>query len=133
MSTLGWLASNVSSIFVIITMIEAAINVTNATFSFPNWQYTLIMLAFLVVLIFFNTIGSKVLPALEVISLIGHMAGFVVTIVALWVLCPRNSAKEVFTDIVNNSGWNNTGAACLISQVTVMYCNLGTDALGQRD
>jgi choline transport protein len=125
MSTLGWLASVASSVFVVTTQIEAMIEVTNANFGFPNWQYTLIMLAFLVVTIFFNTWGAKILPMLEIISLFGHLLGFLVVLIPLWVLCPKNSAHSVFLEVVNNGGWSNTGTACLISQVTVMYCNLG--------
>jgi choline transport protein len=125
MSTLGWLASVVSSTFVVTTLVEVMIDIYKPDFGFPNWQYTLIMLAFLVLTIFMNTWGAKVLPMLETISLVGHIAGFVVFFVALWVLCPRNSAHDVFVHVVNNGGWSNTGTSCLISQVTVMYCNLG--------
>jgi hypothetical protein len=41
------------------------------------------------------------------------------------VMCPKNSSKEVFTSFVNNGGWSNIGTACLVSQVSVLYCNLG--------
>ena len=125
MSTLGWLASVASSTFVVATQVQAMIEVTNASFSFPNWQYTLIMLAFLVVTILFNTWGAKVLPMLEVISLFGHLAGFLVVMIPILVLCQKNSAHAVFVEVVNNGGWSNTGTACLVSQVTVMFCNLG--------
>jgi hypothetical protein len=47
MSTLGWLASVASSTFVVTTQIQAMVETTNLSFAgFPNWQYTLIMLAF---------------------------------------------------------------------------------------
>lgn len=129
MSTLGWLASVSSSTFIVTTLIEAMIDITQADFGFPNWQYTLIMLAFLLITIFMNTWGAKVLPMLETVSLIGHIAGFVVTFIALWVLCPRNSAEDVFVKVVNNGGWSNVGTSCLISQATVTYCNLGSDSV----
>jgi choline transport protein len=125
MSTLGWLASVASSTFVVATQVQAMIEVTNASFGFPNWQYTLIMLAFLVVTIFFNTWGAKILPMLETISLFGHLAGFFVVMIPLVVLCQKNSAHAVFLEVVNNGGWSHTGTACLVSQVTVLYCNLG--------
>ena len=125
MSTLGWLASMASSVFVVTTLVEAAIEVSNADFSFTNWQYTLIMIAFILVTILFNTWGAGILPLLETISLFLHIGGWLITLVSLWVLCPRNSASDVFTQVVNSGGWSNTGTACLISQVTVIYCNLG--------
>ena len=125
MSTLSWLASVASSVFVVTTLIETLINVTNSSFAFPNWQYTLIMLAFLVLTIFLNTWGARVLPMLETISLFGHIGGFIITLIPLWVLAPKNPAHAVFAEVVNNGGWSNTGTSCLVAQVTVLYCNLG--------
>jgi choline transport protein len=84
MSTLGWLASCASSVFVCATLIEVLIEITNADFAFPNWQYTLISIAFLFITIFFNTWGAGTLPMIETISLFGHLGGFVVTIIVLW-------------------------------------------------
>lgn len=127
MSTLGWLASVASSVFVVTTLIEVLIDVTNPSFAFPNWQYTLLMLAFLVLTIFLNTWGARVLPMLETISLFGHIGGFIITLIPLWVLAPKNPAHAVFAEVVNNGGWSNTGTSCLVAQVTVLYCNLGSD------
>ncbi|KAI1617196.1 amino acid transporter-like protein [Exophiala viscosa] len=128
MSTLGWLAGAASGLFICSTLIQSLIEITNADFVFPNWQYTLMSIAFLVTTIFFNTWGAKSLPSVETASLIGHMLFFVVTIIPLWVMCPKNSAKEVFTSFVDNGGWGNMGTACLVSQVAVLYCNLGSDS-----
>jgi hypothetical protein len=55
MSTLGWLASVASSTFVVATQIEAMINVTMPDFLFSSWQYFLLMLAFTLITIVFNT------------------------------------------------------------------------------
>src|ERR1700712_1296395 len=55
MSTLGWLASCASSVFVCSTLIEVLIEITHEDFVFPNWQYTLMSIALLVITIFFNT------------------------------------------------------------------------------
>ncbi|KAF1981787.1 amino acid transporter [Aulographum hederae CBS 113979] len=129
MSTLGWLASNASAGFIVTTMIEAGIEITNAEFVFPNWQYTLIVLAFIVLTIFINTWGAKTLPTLEVISLVAHILGFFVFLGILWGMTPRNSAHAVFAEFTDESGWNNIGTACLISQVSVLYCNLGSDSI----
>lgn len=129
MSTLGWLASMASSVFVCTTLVEIAAEVINPDFGFTNWQYTLLMLAFLVITIGFNTLGAKTLPGLETASLFGHGAGFIIVVVAVWVMCPRNDPSDVFTSFVDSGGWGNIGTACLISQVTVMYCNLGSDSI----
>lgn len=129
MSTLGWLSSVASSTFIVTTQIEAMINVTNPDYAFERWQYTLIMIAFTVITIFFNTWGAPVLPSLETFCLFGHVIGFFVIMIPLVVLCPKNSASDVFLDFQDTSGYNNMGAAYLISQVYVMYCNLGSDSV----
>lgn len=69
------------------------------------------------------------MPSLEVACLIGHLLGFLVVLIPLWVLCPKNSAAEVFTKFQDTSGYGNVGTAYLISQVYVMYCNLGSDSI----
>lgn len=85
MSTLGWLASTASSCFVCATLIQSLLEVPNIDFAFPNWQYTLIALAFLVITIGLNTWGAGSLPMIETVSLFGHIIGFFVTIIPLWV------------------------------------------------
>ncbi|CAK3901051.1 amino-acid permease [Lecanosticta acicola] len=129
MSTLGWLASVASSTFVTTTQIQAMIEVTYPDFAFTQWQYTLIMWAFTIITIFFNTSGAPVLPLLEKVFLGGHLLGFFAVMIPLLVLCPKNSAREVFVDFQNHSGYSNIGTAYLISQVYVMYCNLGSDSV----
>lgn len=120
MSTLGWLASLASSVFVCATLIEVCAEVIQPDFGFTNWQFTLLMLALLFVTIGFNTVGSAGLPALETASLFGHAAGFVIVVVVILVMCPRNSPGVVFTSFVDSGDWGNMGVACMISQVTVM-------------
>lgn len=128
MSTLGWFASTASSVFVCTTLIQSLVAVASDAFTFPNWQYTLIMLAFLLITIFFNTWGSPWLPTIETVSLFGHLIGFIVTIVPVWVMAPKASASEVFTSFTATAGWD-LGPACLITQIAVLYCNLGSDSI----
>ncbi|KAF7948988.1 hypothetical protein EAE96_008166 [Botrytis aclada] len=128
MSSLGWIASFASSVFVLATLVEAIIDIRNADFSFSSWQYTLIMIAYLLITIVFNTWGARLLPIIETTSLFGHLAGFLITIIPLWVMAPKNSTRSVFLDVINNGGWSSTGTSCLIAQVSVLYCNLGSDS-----
>lgn len=129
MSTLGWLAAVASSVFIVATQIQCMIEVTQPDYEFTNWQYTLIMIAFVLVTIVFNTWGASFLPALQTASLIGHILGFFVVIIPLLVLCPKNNAHDVFLDFQNNSGYDNMGTAYLISQVFIIYCNFGSDSV----
>ncbi|KAK8241058.1 amino acid transporter-like protein [Phyllosticta capitalensis] len=130
MSTLGWLSSYASSAFVCATLIEICAEILRPEFGFNNWQYTLLMLALIFVTVGFNTVGSSFLPALETTSLFGHFLGWLLVVIICWAMCrPLNAPSEVFTSFVNSGGWSNMGTACLVSQVTVMYCNLGSDSI----
>lgn len=128
MSTLGWLASVASSNFVVATQVQAMIQVRQSDFVFQDWQYVLLMIAFVGITIVFNTWAARTLPALETVSLVGHLAGFLVVLIPLWVLCPKASAAETFTSFEWSGGWA-PGPAFLVSQVTVMYCCLGSDSV----
>jgi choline transport protein len=132
MSTLGWLASTASSCFVCATLIQAMVEVYNVDFVFVNWKYTLIGIAVMVITIFFNTWGAPVLPMIETISLVGHLLGFLVVIIPVWVMAPKNSASDVFLHFEDNGGWGNLGAACCVSTVSVLYCNLVRTRSGMR-
>ncbi|KAI6903080.1 GABA permease-like protein [Hortaea werneckii] len=127
-STLGWLASVAGSNFVLTTQIEAMVEIMRPSFAFENWQYVLLMVAFVAITILFNTWGAKALPALETTSLVGHLVGFFIVLIPLWVLCPKNDASDVFSSFEWQGGWT-PGPGYLVSQVTVMYCNLGSDSV----
>ncbi len=99
MSTLGWIASLASSVYVCGTQIQAMINVLNPDEAMTSWQLTLVMFAIIAITIVFNTVGAKFLPMLETISLFGHIAGFFVVMIPLLVLCPKNSAYDVFVHV----------------------------------
>ncbi|KAK5692184.1 hypothetical protein LTR17_025506 [Elasticomyces elasticus] len=128
MSTLGWIASVASSVYVCGTQIQAMVNVLQPEQVMTSWQLTLIMFAIIAITIVFNTVGAKYLPMLETLSLIGHIAGFFVVLIPLWVMCPKNSAHDVFVHFEANGGWS-LGPAYLVSQVTIIYCNLGSDSV----
>lgn len=122
MSTLGWLASVASSTYVVTTQIEAMIQVYQPDYGFTSWQYLLLQWAFTLITIVFNTYGAGFLPALETGSLIGHLLGFIVVMVPLLVLCPKNTAQEVFVHFENSSGYSSMGVAYLTSQVWRSFC-----------
>lgn len=127
-SALGWLTGNASGYFILSTLVEALVEVYHPDWSFTNWQSTLVMIFFLIATIYFNTWGARLLPAIETVSLVFHLAGFVITIVPLWVLAPKNSASDVFGPVINGGGWSNTGTSFLVGMITILFSNLGPDA-----
>lgn len=129
MTTLGWIASTASSVYVIAWQVQACINVTRPDYAFTSWQIMLIMWAVILMTVLFNTYGQPFFPQLETASLIGHVLGFFVVMIPLWVLCEKNSPRDVFLNFQDQSGWNNMGAAYLTSQIYVLWCCFGSDSV----
>lgn len=127
-SALGWLTGNASGYFILSTLVKALVEVYYPNWTFTNWQATLVMIFFLITTIYFNTWGARLLPAIEIVSLLFHLAGFIITIVPLWVLAPKNSASDVFGPVVNGGGWSHTGTSFLVGTITILFSNLGPDA-----
>lgn len=124
-SAMGWLVGAAGGYYIMQTLLEALIEVYLPDYSFSNWQATLVMMAFVTVTVLFNTLGTKILPMVEIITLFVHVAGFFIILIVLWVLAPKNSAHDVFVEVVNGGGWSNTGLSCLVGSITVLYAQLG--------
>lgn len=127
-SIVAWQPALAGGLYPIIVILETMIVYWNEDFAFTRWQQSLLMIAFGFLTIPFNTFWRRFLPMFEIIVLVLHFAGFFATILPLWILAPKNSASEVFTEVVNSGGWSNTGLSLLIGQVTVLYCMAGFDS-----
>lgn len=78
------------------TLVESLINVYLPKYAFSDWQATLLIIAFVIITALVNTFGARLLPMLERISLGGHFAGFIITVISLWVLaaCPQEFSSR---------------------------------------
>ncbi|KAI8092527.1 APC amino acid permease [Halteromyces radiatus] len=77
-----------------------------------------------------NTFGTRAIGMMNVISLYWHLFGTLGIIISILV-CTRNSpasAKFVFTDFENHSGWNNSGFAVLLGLLQSQYSFTGYDS-----
>jgi amino acid transporter len=60
--------------------------------------------------------GIKYLHKLTFLAMASHVIGYIATIVYLLVkVNPKNTAKFVFTDNTNYSGWDNSGVSSYTS------------------
>ena len=92
-----------------------------------RWHGTLLVIAITLFSIIFNTFLAKRLPFVEVLILILHVCGLFAIIIPLWVLGPRRSAKEVFTEFNNGGDWNSAGTATLVGFSTTITALIGYD------
>ena len=74
------------------------------------------------IIIYFLTVwGAEAMPMFQNLMLIIHCLGFVVVVVVLLVLAPRNPASVVFTQFINGGGWNSMGLSLMIGQISALY------------
>lgn len=130
MTSLGWIASLAGSVYVCADLVRVCVNISYPDLVFTSWQVFLILLGLFLLTIVLNTLGTRVLPTIEVVSLIGHTVGFIVFIGIFWGMSrPLNGSREVFLDFQNNGGWTNYGTVCLLNQVSIIWSMLGSDTI----
>lgn len=93
-----------------------------------TWQATVMMIAVVAFAVLFNTVGAKHLPLFEGAVLGLHVVGLFAVLIPLWILAPKNSAEQVFSEFSNFGGWPTTGGACLIGTLTATGSLGGIDA-----
>lgn len=76
----------------------------------------------------FNIFAAKRLPLFEGVILFFHIFGFFAINVPLWVLAPKASSAEVWTQFDNFGGWSTTGAATIVGQLAAAGAFIGADS-----
>lgn len=122
---MGWQTGIASVGFLAGTQIQGLLVLNYETYQFERWHGTLLVIAVSCFSVIFNTVAAKQLPLVEGLVLILHVFGFFAILIPLWVLAPRTSAKEVFTEFSDNGGWGNVGLSCMIGILSPVFTMLG--------
>ncbi len=120
-STLSWQAGTASGPFLVGTLIQASVTVMSDEYSPTNWEGTLMVIAVTIMTWAFNIWGTKMMPVFQNIMLIVHVFGFWAIIMVFWVLSPRNTTKVTFAQFQNRGGWNSTGLALMVGQLSAIF------------
>lgn len=78
----------------------------------------------------FNIFAAKRLGFFEGLMLLCFFAGLFAVVIPLWVLAPKASSKEVWTEFGTYIGWQPIGLACVIGQISAGGSMIGID--GER-
>lgn len=109
-------------------MVQGLIVLNDPTYVFKRWHGTLLYWAFLAMALVINVWGSRILPHVEYVSMVLHVALFIVLLVVICVVSPiKNSADFVFTDFENETGWQNDGIAWCVGMLSSAYVLVGYD------
>lgn len=130
LSVLGWQAAFASICFLCGTLIQGFLVVNypgpeGYTYDFKRWHGTLLTMAIAVVGTFVNTFLSRFLASLEGLILIIHVFGFFGILIPLWVCGDTASNSTVWAQFANSGGWQTTGLAVVIGQLTPIFSFLG--------
>lgn len=78
------------------------------SYTYKPWHLTLVIICQLLVAGFINMYTFRAVPWLELVAGALHVALWVIFVVVLATLSPRNDADFVFFDREVNSGWTNS-------------------------
>lgn len=117
---MSYQAGNASGFFLAGTIIQCLAMVNYPSYTAPNWQSTMCVLAVVVISGIFNIWFSDYFPMLNNLSMILHIMGFVAVVVVLWVLAPHPPAAEVFLHFNNKGGWSSVPLSLMVGQISAI-------------
>jgi choline transport protein len=107
-------------------MIQELLVINYPDFVRHAWVSSCIYWAILSIGYIANVWGYRVLPMIEKLAMVLHIAFFFVIFIVALVLPPeRKSAAFVFTTFINRSGWKEDGIAWLLGLLTSSYVMVG--------
>ena len=109
-------------------MIQGLMIIFDASYIPQGWHATSMVFATITFCLIFNSFLAKKLPAVEVGMLIFHVVGFFAVLIPLWVLAPRASPQDVFTQLSNFGGWSTNGLAFMVGLLAPVCTLIGADA-----
>lgn len=109
-------------------MIQGLIVLNDSPYVYERWHGSLLVIAILLLCVFFNTFLAQRLPMVERAILVLHIAGFFAIVITLWATAPRLSAKMVFTEFQNLGGWSSQGLSFMVGLLSPIYTLLGVDS-----
>jgi choline transport protein len=113
---LSYQAGNATGFILIGTLIQSTMLLNNPDYASPNWQATLIAIAAIVITIFCNYFGSKLLPRWQNPGFTIHILLYFAFLIPVWRNAPKASSKQVLTDVENLGGWPSLPLSVMIGQ-----------------
>jgi amino acid transporter len=86
------------------------------------------MIAAMIISTSVNVYGVRLLPWLEGVMFMLHIAGFFAILFPLWIMGERTPPEEVFFTFQDNSGWGSIGLACLVGILGPTVTLVGGDS-----
>lgn len=126
----GWWMAVSSLVLFCSSCITALAKLWHPEYAIQRWQSYLCYVSITLFITFYNCCLPKLLPKTNEFSLYLSITSFLICLIILLSMSAPdyNSAKFVFADTENLSGWSNSGIAYLLAIGNAMYPFIGTDA-----
>ncbi|MCJ1350701.1 MAG: hypothetical protein MMC33_000682 [Icmadophila ericetorum] len=127
-TTIAWHASTIGKNYLNASLIQALAELNYPNYVPQKWHAILIFYAIVALSVAVTTLGAKVFPKFEAVTLILHIVGFFFILVTLIYLAPKNSLSDVFQVFINGGGFTSNAQSWLVGSVSVMFTFIGIDA-----
>lgn len=129
MAALGWVTGCPSTAQLTGSLVQGLVYQKYPNVNFGHlWQFSLLVMAILLLAGAFNIFGTRYLPTAEGIFLIIHVLGYFAFLIVFWVTAKHSSAEKVFTTFTDEGNWGSSGLATLVGITTPLWSFLGPDA-----
>ena len=128
MTVIGWQATYATSCYLCGTLIQGLIVLTQKDYSPKAWHGTLLFWVVALFSVSINIVGGKLLPRFEGLILFLHILGFLAIIIPLTYMADHGTAKEVFTQFLNEGGFPSQGLSFFVGMVGCIFAFAGGDA-----
>lgn len=128
LTVIGWQATFATSCYLVGTLIQGLVVLTNSKYEPQRWHGTLIFWAVVVFAIAINSVGGKVLPRFEGMILILHILGFFAILIPLTYMADHGTSKEVFTQFLNMGKFPSQGLSFFVGMLGCIFAFAGGDA-----
>ncbi|KAL2844898.1 putative amino acid permease [Aspergillus pseudodeflectus] len=128
LTLIGWQATFATAAFLTGTMIQGLAVLTHPEYTPANWHPTFYYWAVVAFAVGINIVGRSVLPKFEGLILVVHILGFFAVLIPLVSLADAGSAKDVFTQFINEGGWDTQGLSFFVGLIGCVFAFAGGDA-----
>jgi choline transport protein len=128
LTSLAWIATVATESLFAGTIIQGLMIINNPNYDSKLWQGTLLTWAVIVVNVLINVFTPNLLPKIEVMIMILHLAGFVAIMAALLSTSDIGSASSVWLTAFNTGGWSTQGLSYCVGFLGNVATFVGADA-----
>jgi len=126
---MGWQSGVTAITFLISNLVQDLITLTHPSFTWTQWQGTLLAIGVVSFAVLINIFAPTRVPLIEGIAVTVRPFGIASILIVLLVLAPKNNAHDAFLHFWNDSGWSSDGQAFMVGVPILALSLLGFDSV----